>query len=90
MIDGKQQAHELIERFAPRQVAAVVNLLEAMLDPVSRALANAPIDDEPESAEERQTVTESKKWFQQRQSDGISHHEVLADFRLTPGDLKDS
>jgi hypothetical protein len=38
----KHQAHELIERLAPSQVSAVVGLLEAMLDPVSRAIANAP------------------------------------------------
>jgi hypothetical protein len=38
----KQQAHELIERLAPSQVSAVVGLLQAMLDPVARAIANAP------------------------------------------------
>jgi hypothetical protein len=42
--DSKEHAHELIERLAPRQVTAVVGLLEAMLDPVSRAIANAPAD----------------------------------------------
>jgi hypothetical protein len=34
------------------QVSAVVNLLEAMLDPVSVALSIAPMDDEPVSEEE--------------------------------------
>jgi hypothetical protein len=29
----KQQAHELIDRMAPGQVSAVVQLLEVMLDP---------------------------------------------------------
>ena len=43
----KQQAHELIERMAPGQIFAVVTVMETMLDPVSRAIANAPIDDEP-------------------------------------------
>ena len=84
----KQQAHELIDRLAPSQVSAVVGLLEAMLDPVSRAIANAPIDDEPETEAERQAVAESKKWFEQRSGQGISHEEVLADFGLTPDDLK--
>ena len=42
-----QHARELLDQLAPEQVAAVVHLMEAMLDPVSRALANAPIDDEP-------------------------------------------
>jgi hypothetical protein len=36
-VNAKHQAHDLIERLAPSQVTAVVGLLEAMLDPVSRA-----------------------------------------------------
>ena len=33
---------------------AVVGLLEAILDPVSRAIANASVDDQPETDQERQ------------------------------------
>lgn len=84
----KRQAHELIERLPPTQLSAVVGLLEAMLDPVSRAIANAPVDDEPESEQERQAVAESKAWFQRRGGRGISPEEVLADFGLTKNDLK--
>lgn len=76
----KQQAHELIERLSPRQVKAVARLLEEMLDPVSRAIANASVDDEPETEQERQAVAESKKWFEQHSGKGTSHEEVLADF----------
>jgi hypothetical protein len=84
----KHQAHELIERLAPTQVSAVVGLLEAMLDPVSRAIANAPVDDEPETAQERKAVADSKAWFDQHRRRGISHEEMLADLGLTPDDLK--
>jgi len=52
----KEQAHEMIERLAPSQVSAVVGLLQAMLDPVARAIANAPIDDEPVTPEEEQAM----------------------------------
>lgn len=86
--DEKHQAHELIERLAPAQVSAVVGLLEAMLDPVSRAIANAPADDEPETEQERRAVAESKEWFQRRSGQGISHEEVLSDFGLTSKDFK--
>jgi hypothetical protein len=82
----KQQAHELIERLAPSQVMAVVGLLQAMLDPVSRAIANAPIDDEPVTEEERQSVAEAKEWL--RHHPGIPFEEVLGDFGLTREDLK--
>ena len=37
----KEQLHELVERLAPSQVHAVRGLLRVMLDPVSRAIANA-------------------------------------------------
>jgi hypothetical protein len=88
MAGTKEHAHELIERLAPRQVSAVVGLLEAMLDPASLAISNAPIDDEPESAQERQAVAESKPWFEQHGGQGISHEEMLADFGLTQNDFK--
>jgi hypothetical protein len=83
----KQQAHELIERLAPSQVSAVVGLLQAMLDPVARAIANAPIDDEPVTEEERQAVARSEAWFEERGGKGIAMEEVLADFGLTMEDL---
>jgi hypothetical protein len=88
MADTKEHAHELIERLAPRQVTAVVGLLEAMLDPISRSIANAAPDDEPETKQERQAVAESKAWFDQHGGQGIAHEEVLADFGLTSNDFK--
>jgi hypothetical protein len=88
--DPKHQAHELIDRLALTQVNAVVGLLEAMLDPVSRAIANAPLDDEPETEPERHAVAESKSWFQQRSGQGISHEEVLAEFDCKPDAAKRS
>ena len=36
----KQHAHELIDRMAPGQLSAVVGLMEILLDPVARSLAN--------------------------------------------------
>jgi hypothetical protein len=87
-VNAKHQAHELIERLAPSQVTAVVGLLEAMLDPVSRAIANASVDDEPETDQERQLVAESKDWFERHGGQGIPPEEVLADFGLTSDDLK--
>ncbi len=66
------------------EVVAVVGLLEALLDPVSRAIANAPADDEPESEQERREVEESKAWFERQGGQGISHEDVLADFGTTP------
>jgi hypothetical protein len=76
MADTKEHAYELIDRLPQAQLSAVVSLLEAMLDPVSSAIANAPMDDEPETAEERRAVAESKAWFERHGGQGISHEEV--------------
>lgn len=86
MSGSREHAHELIERLAASQVAAVVGLLEAMLDPVSRAIANAPVDDEPETEEERQAVAEATEWLKHNKP--IPFEEVLADFGLTLADVK--
>ena len=88
MAADKQHAHELIDQLLPSQVPAAIGMLESLLDPVSRAIAKAPIDDEPESADERKAVAKSKAWFKQRGGQGIPHEEVLADFDLTPDDLE--
>ena len=87
MVDEKQHAHELIDQLPSRQLSAVVGLLEAILDPVSRKLAAAPIEDEPETEEERRAAEQSKEWLRQRGGKGIPHEEVLQDFGLTTEDF---
>jgi hypothetical protein len=84
----KQQAHELIERMAPGQIFAVVTVMESMLDPVSRAIANAPIDDEPETDAERQAVAASKAWMAEHPGQGIPFEDLLSDFGVTAEELR--
>jgi len=82
----KQQAHELIERLPPVQLAAIAGLLKAMVDPACLAINNAPVDDEPETEEERRAVAEAKRWLQL--NPGIPFEEVLADFGLKVSNLE--
>ena len=82
----KQHAFELINRMSTGQVSAVVGLLEAMLDPVSIALANAPYDDEPVSEEEARDIAESHAAY--ARGEVVSNDEVLADFGLTAADFE--
>jgi len=84
MTDTKEHAHELIERLPAAQLAAVVGLLEAILDPVPQAIAKAAPDDERESGQERRDVAASKAWLERSGGPGISHDELLAHFGLTP------
>jgi len=81
----KQQAHELIERLPPHQLTAVVGLLEAMLDPVSRAIAQAPVDDEPLTEQEEKALAEAREWLQHHKP--IPHEQVLADLGITQAEI---
>ena len=81
----KQQAHDLIERLAPSQISAVVHLLEVMTDPVTRSLANAPLDDEPITAEEIKALDEAREWL--KHNEGIPHEQVLADLGITQEEI---
>lgn len=70
----------MLDKLDAGQLEAVLRLLRVMTDPVARAIASAPVDDEPESEQERQAVAESKTWFEQQGGEDISHENVLADF----------
>ena|SRR5579864_4880204 len=82
----RQRAHVYLDLLPPAQLIAVRSLLETMLDPVSRTLANAPIEDEEISEEEERTVAESKEWLKHNKP--ISHEEVLAELGLTMEDFQ--
>jgi hypothetical protein len=83
----KQQAHELIDRLSTGQASAVVTLITSMLDPVDRAIANAPFEDEEISEEENRAVAASKAWLADHPGEGIPHEELLAEFGINPEDL---
>jgi hypothetical protein len=82
----RQQAHAYLDRLPPAQLTAVRGLLETMLDPVSRAIANAPIEDEEISEEEERAVAGARDWL--KHNPPIPHEEVLAGFGLTMEDFE--
>ncbi len=82
----KEHAYELIDRLPPTELSAIVGLLEAMLDPLARSLANAPMEDEPISEEETRAVTASKARLKNHEP--IPHEDVLAEFGLTSEDFE--
>ena len=85
MAADKQQAHELIERLAPSQVPKAIGMLESLLDPVSRAVSNARIDDERLSAADEKALDEARDWSQR--NSGISHDQVLSELGVTPEEV---
>src|SRR5438132_10137495 len=78
----KKHAHELIDQLDPAQVSAVVPLLQFMLlDPVSRSLAAAPVEQEPVPPEEAAALDQARASLDRGQ--GISHEDVLREFGLS-------
>jgi hypothetical protein len=86
MAADKQHAHKLIDNLAPSQIPAAIGMLESLLDPVARAIANAPIDDEPVTEEEAREVEAAKASL--ARGEGIPHEQVLAEFGLTLEDFE--
>jgi hypothetical protein len=76
MTETRQHAHEIIDHIPESQLSTAVGLLKKILDPMTLALLNAPIDDEPETEEERLAVAESEEWLRQNGGNGIPHEEV--------------
>jgi len=84
-VQEKQHVHELIDLLEPSQVHAVRGLLEVMVHPSARSIAQVPIDDEPLTPEEEQALDRAEAWLKDNQ--GIPHEEVLAEFGLSMGDF---
>ena len=81
MAADKQIAHKLIEHLAPDQVPAAIGMLERLLDPVARAIANAPIDDEPLTVADEKALAEAREWS--KHNKGTPHEEFLAELGIT-------
>jgi len=90
-VPEKQHAHELIERLPASQIATAVRFLEFMLlDPVARAVATAPPDNEPVTEQDRLRFHNGQAWLRQRGGKGVPMDDVLAEFDLKPEDFPDS
>jgi len=83
--DKRQEVHALVDHLRPAQLNAVRELLESMVDPVARAIALAPQEDEPLTPEDCAAIDRALEWF--KHNDGIPHEEVLAEFGLTMDDF---
>lgn len=73
---ARQQAHALLDFLPEDKLSAVRELLAVMMDPVQRALAMAPLDDEEISEEEEGAVAEARVW--------LKHNEPIASSECSP------
>jgi len=75
--DTRELAHQLIDRLPETQLSGLVQFLETIVDPVTSALRNAPIDDEPETDEDKIAAAEARDWLRKNGDRGIRHAEAM-------------
>jgi hypothetical protein len=76
----KQHAHQLLDQLGPEQLAAVLQLLEVMLE---------PDDDEPLTQDDRQAIAASREYFRQNPGGGIPFEQVVTDLGFTMAQVRD-
>jgi hypothetical protein len=76
-MSNREHAHALIDQLPETQLSALIGLLESIVDPVTAALRNAPLDDEPESEDEKEAVAEARHWLERNGGKGIPHEEAM-------------
>jgi hypothetical protein len=81
--EARTKPHDLVESLPSEDVPIALRVLEALSsssDPVPLALLDVPIDDEPETEEERLAVAEARREIEEGK--GIPHEEVMRKYGL--------
>jgi len=86
VIKEKRQLHKMVDLLAPEQAHALRALVEVMLDPVARAVANASVDDEPLTREDEIALEEAREWL--KHNTAIPHEQVLAELGITSDEIE--
>ena len=76
----RQQVHALINVLPNEKIAALYGLLEVMVEPLSRSLAMAPVEDEELTPETMAAIHRASASLDR--GEGISHEEILREFGL--------
>jgi hypothetical protein len=76
----RKQAHLLLDVLADEKLSAVRSLLEVMVEPLSRSLAVAPIEEEDLTPETAAALDRARASL--ARGEGIPHKEVLREFGL--------
>jgi hypothetical protein len=76
----RRMAHALLGMLPPEKLNAVRSLLEVMVEPLSRSLALAPVDDEEITAETKAALDRARASL--ARGEGVPHDEILREFGL--------
>jgi hypothetical protein len=81
----RQQAHALLDMLPAGKLNAVRSLLEAMVEPLARSLALAPVEEEEIAPETAEALARARASL--ARGEGIPHEEILREFGLTKSSL---
>jgi hypothetical protein len=76
----RQEAHALLDMLPPEKLNAVRSLLEVMVEPLSRSLALAAIEEEEITPETAAALDRARASL--ARGEGIPHEEILREFGL--------
>ena len=85
LTEERKRLHSLIDLLGPDQVHEVRGLVSTLLDPVTTAIANAPVDDEPLTEDDRLALAEADEWL--KHNEPIPHDIVLAELGITQDEI---
>ena len=74
----RDELHIILDQLPERDVPTASRFLRSLVDPVDLSLATAPIEDEPETQEEREAAERARR----ESGPGTPHEEVLREFGL--------
>jgi len=77
----RRQAHALLDMLPAEKLNAVRSLLEVMVEPLSRSLALAPMEEEEITADTAASLDRARASL--ARGEGIPHQEILREFGLT-------
>jgi len=78
----RRQAHALLDALPPEKLNAVRSLLEVMLEPLTRSLALAPVDERDITPETAAGLGRARASL--ARGGGTPHDEILREFGLKP------
>jgi len=77
----RQQAHALLDMLPEEKLTAVRSLLEVMVEPLSRSLASAPVEEEEITPETAAALERARASL--ARGEGVPHEDILREFGMS-------
>ena len=78
MSNPKEHAHALLDMLPEEKLTAVVGLLEVMVEPLSRSLASAPVEEEEITPDTAAALERARASL--ARGEGIPHEDMRREF----------